>query len=113
MRHSCPHCAARLFAPREPDGGPRAGMARHRHKASGNGSCARVADVREKLPAAGRRALAGLIGPQLAKLESLAKQVMNLPGVGPVLTPVLMPILARISALLHPMSPRARPCGEA
>jgi len=61
-----------------------------------------VSALVEKLPAAGRQALAGLIGPQFAKLESLAKQVMDLPGVGPVLTPVLMPIPAQISALLNP-----------
>jgi hypothetical protein len=61
-----------------------------------------VAALVEKLPAAARQSLAGLIGPQFAKLESLAKQVIDLPGVGPVLTPVLMPILAQISALLNP-----------
>jgi len=61
-----------------------------------------VAAMVDQLPAAGRTALAELIGPQFAKLESMAKQVLQIPGVGPVLTPVVMPILAQISSLLNP-----------
>ncbi len=61
-----------------------------------------VAGMVDQLPAAGRTALAELIGPEFAKLESMAKQTLQTPGVGPILTPVVMPILAQVSSLLNP-----------
>jgi hypothetical protein len=61
-----------------------------------------VAGMVDQLPATGRTALAERIGPEFAKLESMAKQVLQAPGVGPILTPVVMPILAQVSSLLNP-----------
>jgi hypothetical protein len=61
---------------------------------------AAVGGLVEKLPPAGRQALTALLAPQFAKLEALVKQVMEIPGVGPVLGPMVMPLMAQISGLL-------------
>lgn len=61
-----------------------------------------VAALVDKLPPAGRQALAALVGPQFSRLESLANRVMDIPGVRSVLGPVVTPILAQISGFLNP-----------
>jgi hypothetical protein len=79
--------------------GAKAALAQLNAQAKGISDIARMAD---KLPSADRQALSQQMGPLFTKLESLARQLLNVPGIGPILAPVVTPILAQLSVILTP-----------
>lgn len=64
-----------------------------------NGKLDGVKSLVEKVPAAGKSAIAKLVGDHLGKIKELLNQVLAIPGVGDKVKPITDAIMTKLSAL--------------